>query len=156
MLTPDEKGSIAELAIASAAAQLHIGVCKPLTDGERYDLIFDLRPRLVRVQCKWATRCDDVVIVRCYSARRTASGLLKRFYSPEEIDAIGAYCHELGTCYLVPFELMVGQGSLQLRLAPARNNQRLRIRWAREFELVTTLGRLGAVAQLGERRAGSA
>jgi hypothetical protein len=155
VLTTDEKGSIAELAIASAAARLQIGVFKPLTDGERYDLILDLRPQLLRVQCKWATRYDDVVIVRCYSARRTATGLVRRPYSVEEIDAIGAYCLELETCYLVPIELMIGQETLQLRLRPTRNNQRLRIRWAREFELATTLGRLGAVAQLGERLAGS-
>jgi ribosome silencing factor RsfS/YbeB/iojap len=44
------KRLIAELAVASAAAKLGIGVLKPLTDGERYDLIFDLRPKLVRVQ----------------------------------------------------------------------------------------------------------
>jgi hypothetical protein len=44
VLTTDQKGSIAELAIASAAAKLEIGVFKPLTEGERYDLIFDLRP----------------------------------------------------------------------------------------------------------------
>ena len=49
MFTTDEKGSIAELAIAHEASKLNIGVFKPLTDGERYDLIFDLRPRLVRV-----------------------------------------------------------------------------------------------------------
>ena len=52
-LTTDQKGAIAELAIAHAAAVLGVGVFKPLTDGERYDLIFDLRPRLLRVQCKW-------------------------------------------------------------------------------------------------------
>ena len=56
MLTPDEKGAIAELAIAHAASKLPIGVLKPLNDGERYDLVFDLRPSLLRVQCKWASK----------------------------------------------------------------------------------------------------
>jgi hypothetical protein len=156
MFTTDEKGSIAELAIASAAAQLHIGVFKPLTDGERYDLIFDLRPRLVRVQCKWATRHGDVVIIRCYSARRTADGLITRRYSAEEIDAIAAYCLELEACYFIPFALMAGQRNLQLRLEPTLNNQRRRIRWASDCEFAATLpAQLGAVAQLGERPAGS-
>ena len=30
-------------------------VSRPLGD-ERYDLIFDLRPELLRIQCKWAVR----------------------------------------------------------------------------------------------------
>jgi hypothetical protein len=55
MLSTDQKGAIAEAAIAFAATKLGVGVFKPLT-VEPYDLIFDLRPRLIRVQCKWAIR----------------------------------------------------------------------------------------------------
>ncbi|MBD0348648.1 MAG: hypothetical protein ICV59_05815, partial [Thermoleophilia bacterium] len=80
MLSTDQKGAIAETAIAHAAVALGIGVSKPVGD-ERYDLIFDLRPRLLRVQCKWAVRLGDVIAVRCYSTRRTATGLLKRGYT---------------------------------------------------------------------------
>jgi hypothetical protein len=155
VFTTDEKGTIAELAIAHAASKLHIGVLKPLTDGERYDLIFDLRPTLVRVQCKWATRHGDVVIIRCYSCRRTADGLVRRGYSADEIDAIAAYCLQLDTCYFIPFELLNGQRYVQLRITPTLNNQQRRIRWARDFEFATTLRALGAVAQLGERRRGT-
>jgi PD-(D/E)XK nuclease superfamily protein len=46
VLTTDQKGAAAEAAIAFAAIELGIGVSRPLGD-ERYDLIFDLRPRLV-------------------------------------------------------------------------------------------------------------
>ncbi len=63
MLSTDQKGVVAELAIARQAAQLGIGVWGAYT-VERYDLIFDLRPTLLRVQCKWACRYDDVVIAR--------------------------------------------------------------------------------------------
>ena len=89
-LTTDQKGAIAESAIVHAAIKLGIGVFRPLSDGERYDLILDLRPRLVRVQCKWASHHGDVLIVRCYSCRRARDGLLKRAYSSDEIDAIAA------------------------------------------------------------------
>jgi hypothetical protein len=51
-LSTDQKGAIAESAIAHAAIKLGIGVYRPLSDGERYDLIFDLGERLERVQCK--------------------------------------------------------------------------------------------------------
>ena len=139
MLTTDQKGAIAESAIVHEAIKLGIGVFKPLTDGERYDLIFDLRPRLMRVQCKWARRDGDVVIVRCRSCRRTRDGLVHRGYTRTEVDAIAGYCAELNRSYLVPIDRFEGMSDLQLRLAPARNNQRLRINWADEFGLEARL-----------------
>jgi hypothetical protein len=152
-LTTDQKGSIAEAEIAAAAIRLGIGVLKPLTDGERYDLVFDLRPQLLRVQCKWARRHGDVIIVRCYSARRNRDGLLRRLYSSDEIDAVAAYCPDVDRCYLLPLELAL-RAAPQLRLAPTRNNQRLRVNWANDYEFAATIPRLGAVAQLGERSDG--
>src|SRR5436189_1205019 len=101
MLTTGQKGAVAELAIAKAAAELGIGVWGPYT-VERYDLIFDLRPRLLRVQCKWAGRQGDVISVSCYRARRNRDGLLRQFYSADDIDAYAAYCADLGKCYLLP------------------------------------------------------
>jgi hypothetical protein len=91
---------------------------------ERYDLIFDLRDRLVRVQCKWATRRGDVLVVRCCSHRRNRDGLVRRSYATGEIDAFAAYCVDLDRSYFLPFELFAARTAIQLRLAPARNNQR--------------------------------
>jgi hypothetical protein len=135
MLTTDQKGAVAELAIAHAAAELGVGVFKPLADGERYDLIFDLRPQLVRVQCKWASLVGDVLIVRCRRCRRTREGLLHRHYTADEIDAIAAYAGDLGRCFFFPFAFLAGRTTLQLRVAPSRNNQQAGINWADDFEL---------------------
>jgi hypothetical protein len=155
MLTTDQKGVIAELAIAREAANLGIGVWTAHT-VERYDLIFDLRPKLVRVQCKWACRHDDVVVVPCYSNRRSRDGLVRRSYSADEIDAFAAYCSEIDRCYFLPIDVFRQRNAIQLRLSPTKNNQRLGVNWAEDFELAATLSRLqGAVAQLGERLAGS-
>jgi PD-(D/E)XK endonuclease len=156
VLTTDQKGSIAEAAIAFAAIELGIGVFKPLSDGERYDLIFDMHPRLVRDQCKTATLRGDVLSVPCYSSRRSADGFLKNAYGPEEVDAFAAYSRERRQCYFLPIIEFAGRTTIQLRLSMPRNNQRRKINWARDFEFGATLPVLGAVAQLGERRAGSA
>jgi hypothetical protein len=75
-LTTDQKGALAESAITHRAIKLGVGVLKPLSGGERDDLVLDLRPRLVRVQCKWAVFRGEVIFVRCYSCRRTREGLL--------------------------------------------------------------------------------
>jgi hypothetical protein len=72
MLTPDQKGSIAELAVVLHASRLGVAAYFPLTDGGRYDLILDIEGRLYRVQCKFATRYGDVIIVARADAPATA------------------------------------------------------------------------------------
>jgi hypothetical protein len=153
MLTTDQKGTLAELKIAARAAELGIGVWSAHT-VERYDLIFDLRPKLLRVQCKWGKRDGDVVVVRCCRNRRTRDGLIQRLYTPDEIDAFAVYCSELDECYFLPVGLVAGQKTIRLRLGPTKNNQSEGIRWATQYEFAAKLGRLGAVAQLGERQSG--
>jgi PD-(D/E)XK endonuclease len=153
VLTSDQKGAVAELAIATAAANFGIGVWSAHT-VERYDLIFDLRPTLVRVQCKWANRYGDVVVVRCYRNRRNRDGLLRQYYSPDDIDAFAAYCSDVDQCYFLPMTEFSNRIAIQLRLEPSRNNQKLRIHWAKDYEFAATLGSRGAIAQLGERLLG--
>jgi hypothetical protein len=156
MLTTDQKGIIAETKIAAEALAAGIGVATPLGD-ERYDLIFDIGSRLLRVQCKWAVRFEDVVVIRCRRVRRGRDGLIRRPYLAEEIDAIGAYCADLNACYLLPHELSVERATVQLRLAPTNNNHLAGVNWARDFELRATLAKLvGPIAQLGERCHGMA
>jgi len=134
-MTTDQKGAIAESAVVHAAIKLGIGVFKPLTDGERYDVIFDLRPRLFRVQCKWAARTGDVIGVRCYSSRRRGASFQKRPYTCVEADAIVAFCADVDRCYVLPLSVFSGRSEVQLRLAPARNKQVAGIHWASQFEL---------------------
>ncbi len=131
---------MAEAAIAHAALELGIGVSKPLGD-QRYDLIFDLGRNLVRVQCKWACRYRDVIVVRCYSARRNAEGLLRRRYRAAEVDAFAIYCADVRRCYFLPFERVPPSGALQLRLARPLNNQKVGVRWAKQYEFAATLGK---------------
>jgi hypothetical protein len=149
-LTTDQKGAIAEAEIAAAALTLGIGVSRPLSD-QRYDLIFDLPTGLLRVQCKWAVRFGEIVVINCRRCRRNRDGLLQRSYRRGEIDVIAAYCAELDACYLLPLSMSVGRTAVQLRLRPTRNNQRRLINWAKDFEFDARLSALGPIAQLGER-----
>ncbi len=154
MLTTDQKGIVAETKIAAVALSEGIGVAKPMGD-ERYDLIFDLGDRFLRIQCKWAVRSKDVVVITCRRVRRGAEGLIRRPYLPGEIDAIVGYCAETEGCYYLPSDVSVERAAVQLRLAPTLNNQRRGIRWARDYDLGATIRRLrGPIAQLGERKSG--
>lgn len=139
-MTTDQKGAIAELAIAQAAVKLDIGVYRPVVDGGRYDLIFEVNTELVRVQCKWAARHGDVLTVRCYSCRRNRDGLVTRKYAAGEIDAFAAYCLDLNRCYFLPYDVFGARRQISLRLAPTRNNQNLGVNWASSYEFEATLG----------------
>jgi prevent-host-death family protein len=146
---PNHKGNVAELAFAAEAARLGLEVHIPVTEHRRADLVLGLGGKLLRVQCKWANRRGDVVSISLATSRRSGSGHIRSTYTPDEIDAIGAYCDELEECFLIPIETAAGKSAIHLRLAPARNGQRAALNWAEQF-------RLGAVAQLAERRRGTA
>ena len=154
-LTTNQKGAIAEAAITKAAVELGIVVSRPLQDAP-YDLVLDLPTGLLRVQCKWAVRSGEVVVVRCRRCRRGPDGFIHRGYDQGEIDAIAAYCDEVGACYLLPLSMSVERACVLLRLAPTRNNQRRKIHWARDYEFGARLSAHGPIAQLGERRDGIA
>jgi PD-(D/E)XK endonuclease len=134
VLTTDQKGAIAEAVVTAVAIKLGVGVYKPVFEGGRYDLILDLGERLLRVQCKWAPRDGDVVLIRCRSCRRAREGLRYRGYTAAEVDAIAAYCPQLDRCYLIPPVLFDGRKQLYLRLAPSRNNQKAGVNWASDFD----------------------
>ena len=148
MLSTNQKGAIAESAIVHEAIRLGMVVWRPMVEGCRYDLILDTGGRLLRTQCKWATRKGDVVVVRLSTCRHTPRGYVKTTYSAEEIDGIAVWCDDMRECFYIPIVDVDGQGFLHLRLAPARNNQELLVHWAADY-------RLGAIAQLGERVTGS-
>jgi hypothetical protein len=143
------KGAIAEAAITAAAIELGFFVLRPLPEGRRYDLVIDTGPQLLRVQCKWAPKRGNVIVVNLQTHRCTPRGYVHSTYSADEVDGIGVYCQALKQCYYVPIDRVAGRRAMHLRLAPAANNQSAAINWAADFPL-------GAIAQLGERRAGSA
>jgi prevent-host-death family protein len=151
VLTSNDKGNIAEMAIALEAMKLGIEVLKPMAEHVHYDLAFDLGNRILRVQCKWASLKDtDIVYVNTSRCRTRKRGYVRSTYLAHEIDALAAYCAELERCYLLPVDLVADRRALHLRLTKPRNGQRAAINWAEKYSLP------GAIAQLGERRGGTA
>src|SRR5918999_2044991 len=149
MLTTNQKGAIAETAITAEATRLGIEVYRPVAEGGRFDLIFAFPDAsLARVQCKWANMEKGVISVRCYSCRRAREGMRYRTYTADEIDAIAAYCPANDRSYYLPVAMVAGRRVIHLRVAPAANNQHAAVNWAADYPF-------GAIAQLGERSAGS-
>ena len=148
-MNSNQKGAIAEAAVALHAIKAGIEVLRPVAEHCRYDLAFDLGVRLLRVQCKWGRRRGDVVIVHLAGYRLTSSGSVRSTYGAHEIDAVAAYCAETDACYLLPVALVAGRTALQLRLAAPKNGQRAALNWAADYSFP------GAIAQLGERVSGT-
>ena len=156
MLSTDQKGTIAEAAIVLAAVKIGVDVYRPVGEGGRCDLVLGVGGSLLRVQCKWAARSGDVIVIRCYSARRSKGGkLITRRYSTAEVDAFAAYSADLDRCFLLPAELWAMRRLVQLRIGPTLNNQARGINCADDYDFAARLGALGAVAQLGERESGT-
>jgi PD-(D/E)XK endonuclease len=133
-LTPSQKGAAAEAAITAKAIELGLTVLRPLCEGRRYDLVVDLEPRLLRVQCKLARRVDGVLVVHLQTSRYTPGGYVSTSYSADEIDAVGAYSAELRRCFLIPISEVAGRRAIHLRVDPAKNNQASGITWAHDYE----------------------
>jgi prevent-host-death family protein len=149
-MSPNHKGALAEAMICAHAISHGIDVLKPVAEHGRYDLAFDLGDRIWRVQCKWGKLDLDagVISARTGTSRHTPQGYVVTTYSPEEVDAIAIYCDDLQEVFLVPIAVAGGKRQLHLRIQPPRNGQLASINLAGEYQL-------GAVAQLGERSAGS-
>lgn len=157
-IDPNYQGRLAEGKVLAAALRADVPVARPFHDC-RYDFIFDLGPRLLRIQCKTARQRGEVVVVSAETNRRAPEGFRRTTYTSEEIDGVAAYCPELDRCYFIPIAILERSPSIHLRLTPPRNHQVMGIRWAREYEFERVdwaeLARQpGAVAQSEERLLG--
>jgi hypothetical protein len=138
-LTTSRKGAAAEVEIAAALIRLGLVVLWPMCEGGRYDLVVDTGERMLRIQCKWASRKGGVLTARCVTSRHTPGGYRKTTYSAAEVDALALYSPATDACYLIPIEEAAGRKTISLRLAAALNHQGAGIHWARDYELARAL-----------------
>jgi PD-(D/E)XK endonuclease len=150
-LTPSQKGAIAEAAFAAAVTELGLTVLRPLSEGRRYDLVVDLEPQLLRVQCKLARRCGAALVVGLQTNRCTPGGYVSSSYTAREIDAIGVYSPDVRRCLLIPIAQAQNRRSIQLRMEPCRNGQREGVKWAQDYELKNVIESLRASQPSGWR-----
>ncbi len=149
----NHKGNVAELKILAAAADLGLEVSKPMTEHCRYDLVFDVGDRLLRVQCKWANRTGEVIAVKIGGSYHSPTrGYVLSSYSAKEVDGVAAYCGANDTCYFIPIDIIDGAKQIHLRLGPARNGQEAAVHWATDYELArgcSSAGRASGWQPLG-------
>jgi prevent-host-death family protein len=150
-LTPNQKGAIAEAVISAEATKHGIVVSRPNVDA-RYDLIFDTGSSLLRVQCKCGALDANAGVIKISldSSWYSPNGYVRTTYAAGEVDLFAVYCGEQSRCYLLEADALAGRRAIWLRLSEPKNMQRACVNLAADFDFD------GAVAQLGERGAGSA
>ena len=108
----------------------------PYGEDWDYDLIVCRDSEtLERVQVKYTCSNGEVMVVRARSASLT-NGKVKayKYYTAENIDWLAVYDAWSESCYYLPAtELGSGMCQLQLRFADPRNNQRIGVRFARDY-----------------------
>lgn len=126
------RGDIAEFAILLALSRMGKKILRPMSSAMRYDLLVDNEDgTFARIQCKIGTFRGGKIEFRLYSVSGHNT-VAKRYAG--QIDAFGVYCPDTNAAYLIPMEALGQCGNLAtLRLTPARNGQRKRIRNAAEF-----------------------
>jgi hypothetical protein len=125
------KGNEGEAMILAALIERGFDVAVPFGGGQPYDLIIDLGGfDLLKVQCK--TGWEDKNCIS-FNTRSTDHGQGRRPYTGLA-HIFGVYFPPKRSVYLVPLDALGGFRGY-LRLAPARNNQQRKVRFAADFEI---------------------
>jgi hypothetical protein len=126
------RGDIAESQIAAALMRRGKKLLRPVSSSSRYDLLIDNDDgTFTRIQCKSGVLRNGCVLFRVYSM--SGHGTRARGYRGQ-VDAFGVYCSDTNSTYLVPVEAIAHcEHLVALRVEPARNAQRRRVRSAAAF-----------------------
>lgn len=92
------KGKLVELQVLTKITELGYSVSIPFGDKDKYDQIWDINGKLIKVQvksCRWKNAEQAGIIFNCYSV----SNGKKHKYTEKDIDYYATYWQ--GKCYLV-------------------------------------------------------
>ena len=136
-----EIGGISVAGVSLALKLAKKKILLPPDDNLRFDLaIYESGTQIKRVQCKTGHLINGAVVFRSCSNKyhyRAVSGVNygRRGYKGDA-EYFGVYCLETGKSYLVPVD-DVGDSAVSLRIEPTKNNQISRVRWAKDYEILS-------------------
>jgi hypothetical protein len=126
-----ESGNEGEAAVLASLVRKGFRVLLPFGEGHPYDLAVHLPERhLLRVQCKTAWRAGGCMI---FNTLATDHGSGPKSYLGHA-DIFGVYFPPTSTVYLIQIDAVAATEG-RLRLEPTKNNQRLGIRFAADYEI---------------------
>lgn len=127
-------GLVSEAQALTRCLQLGIVVSVPFGNIARYDLLAEFELNVFsRLQVKTG-RYDaelGIITTKLYSTDATSRIHFK--YNKSEIDYFIVYCPELDKLYKLPVEEF-STNTLSLRVKETINNQKARVKWAKDYE----------------------
>ena len=107
------------------------GILVPVTEHEAFDLVAYRDDTFLRIQVKYRAAVDGCIIVPFRSSWADRHGVHTQPMNKEVVDLVCVYCPNTDRCYYI--DPRQHRGTVQLRLAPARNGQKKRIMLAEQF-----------------------
>lgn len=137
MKNTNQKGKITEIEVLSHILKMGYSVSIPFGDKDRYDQIWDINGKLLRIQVKTASPVDEEGRAIQFSCKSVSNGKA-HIYTKNDIDYFATYWK--GNVYLVPIEeCSVGK---KLRFLPPKNGQVKSINWAKDYLVEEVLNNL--------------
>ena len=130
-------GNIAELEVQTYMTKLGVMVSIPYGDRARYDQIWDVNGKLLKVQIKHAKEGDAYITVTCKSSVRRQGKRVELRYTPDEVDGIATFYN--GRVYFIPIDKTARAGKTLRFESPASNALSI-VNWASDFEVEKQLG----------------
>ncbi len=119
------KGDIAEQAAILHALKHGWGVLKPVGDRLPYDLVFDVKGTLVKVQvkCAWFNGIRGNYVVDNRRTKTNRRKVVRDAYRTSDFDFALVYVSELDTFYVFPVAVFIDYGS-EIHLVEVDKRQR--------------------------------
>ncbi len=98
-------GKITELKILTYITELGYSVSIPFGDKDRYDQIWDINGKLLRVQIKtsrWKNEQQKAIVFNCKTSYMCSSGVKRHIYTKDDIDFFATYWNN--KVYLISVE----------------------------------------------------
>ena len=130
---PVDVGLRTEAAILAELVRRGYEILVPFGTNQRYDLVIDLDGQFLRVQCKTGRLRKGCIEFSSQSVRSNTTKVMTRDYRGEA-ELFLVFCPDTGRIYAVPVD-DAPTGHVYLRVDPTRNGQRVKIRWAHDYEL---------------------
>ncbi|MFH1766817.1 MAG: group I intron-associated PD-(D/E)XK endonuclease [Patescibacteria group bacterium] len=120
-----QKGDIAEQAAVLRALKLGWGVLTPIGDRLPYDLVFDVKGRLVKIQvkCAWFNESKQNYVIDNRRTKTNRRIMRRESYKVEDFDFALAYIPDVDIFYVFPSDVFISYGS-EIHLVESVKRQR--------------------------------
>lgn len=125
-------GEKSEGMVLARFLQLGWIVLMPFGDNQRYDFVIDRGNGFEKIQVKTARLKDGYIEFRPYSSQSHRGNSQKGYKG--ECDFFACYCPQNNMIYFIKVDDCT-ETVVILRLLPPKNNQKYKVRYAKDFEL---------------------